>query len=516
MEHPVPATDQPVGTNPFKLAYWVGRIDLRGIALFRIALGAFLVYDLLDFAPDLRAWFSNEGVLPLAPFLGQWARSTRFVLLDAFATPLLVWIYWLIALAVALAVMLGYRTRLANVLAFILFAGFQERLPPLFDGSDTVLRVVLFWHLFTASGNVWSLDALRARELGNPLSTLGSALPVRLVGLQVGWVYLCSVFWKLGGVKWHDGTALHYAIHLSHVFARPWASALGDSRWLMALGTYAALAVESTFIFLTHFPWLSRKAKAAALLAGTALHAGIFLTINVGHFSFLMPLTYLSMFEGDWAQAVVDRVRLPERVRAGLHALASTLPAPRLAPRRIRPGWAWAPAAFFVLVSWYSMPKAVVRAPPAVVEAFIQYTSMWSSWDMFAPEPLSTDYHLSAPGMLEDGTAVDVLGNGGDHRGFFFTRWWKYMENVTGGGEVLPLEWGRFVCREHNARLGPGQPRLYTFTLYKDNQQIPALGAPWPGVQRQTVWVHRCFDLPSGKPQPTLPVAMNQAPHTLP
>jgi hypothetical protein len=511
-------TEQPVGTNPFRLSYWVGRIDLRGIALFRIALGLFLVYDLLDFAPDLRAWFSNEGVMPLPALLGQWARTTRFVPFDAFATPVLVWIYWALAMAVALAVTLGYRTRLANALAFVLFAGFQERLPPLFDGSDTVLRVVLFWHAFTASGNVWSLDAWRAESAGQPLSRLGAALPVRLVGLQVGWVYFCSVFWKLSGHKWHDGTAVHFAMHLSHVFARPWAAPLADVAWLCQAITWSTLVIEASFIFLTHFPLWPRRAKAAALLAGAALHGGIFLTINVGHFSLLMPLTYLSMFEGDWAQAVVDRVRLPATWTAGLRRLAGTLPEPRagtVAPGLRNLGTA-ALAVFFGLVSWYSLPKQASNLEPQPVQQLIQYASMWSSWDMFAPEPLSTDYHLSAPAVYEDGTTADLFGEGGEARGFLFSRWWKYLENVTGGGEVLPLEWGRYLCREHNYHLRPGQPRLYTFTLYKDNQVIPALGQAWPKVERQQVWKHRCYDLPAGKPEPSMPVASNQAPRTLP
>ncbi|MBS2028693.1 MAG: hypothetical protein JST54_12395 [Deltaproteobacteria bacterium] len=518
----VPVTQQPVGTNPFTARYWVGQMDLRGIALFRIGLGLFLIFDLLDFAPDLRAWFSNEGVLPLSPFLGQWARSTRFVLMDAFSTPLLVWVYWAIALAVSIAVVLGYRTRLASVLAFVLFAGFQERLPPLFDGSDTVLRLMLFWHMLTASGNVWSLDALRAEKAGRPLSRTGMALPVRMTGVQIGWIYFCSVFWKMGGWKWHDGTAVHYGLHLSHVFARPWAAALADVLPVVQFITYFTLVLEASFLFLTHFPYKPRLFKAIALLAGVALHGGIFLTINVGHFSFLMPLCYVAMFEGDWAQWVVDhasRLLKLDSWRARFEAWASTIPA----PRETRPGWprarAWgwtAAGVWYVLVCWYSMPKTVVPAQPHAVETAIQYASMWSSWDMFAPNPLSTDYHLSAPAVFEDGSTTDLLGEGGDQRGFFFTRWWKYMENVTGGGELLPLEWGRYMCREHNQNLKPGQPRLYTFTLYKDNIDIPKIGEPWPAVQRQSVWNHRCFDLPGNKPGPSLPVAMNQAPKRLP
>ena len=409
------------------------------------------------------------------------------------------------------------------MLAFVLFAGFQERLPPLFDGSDTVLRLVLFWHMLTASGNLWSLDALRAEKAGRPLARTGMALPIRMTGVQIGWIYFCSVFWKMGGWKWHDGTAVHYGLHLTHVFARPWAAPLADILPVVQFITYFTLALEASFLFLTHFPYKPRLFKAIALLAGVALHGGIFLTINVGHFSFLMPLCYVAMFEGDWAQWVVDAPRGSSSSTAGAPA---SKPGRARSRRRARfpcrgglaraPGVGRRPASGTCWCAGTPCPRPWCRRSRTRLETVIQYASMWSSWDMFAPNPLSTDYHLSAPAVFEDGSTTDLLGDGGDERGFFFTRWWKYMENVTGGGELLPLEWGRYVCREHNQNLKPGQPRLYTFTLYKDNIDIPKIGEPWPAVQRQSVWNHRCFDLPGNKAGPSLPVAMAQPPKRLP
>ena len=246
------------------------------------------------------------------------------------------------------------------------------------------------------------------------------------------------------------------------------------------------------------------------------------MTINVGHFSYFMPMTYLALFEPEWAQWVVDRATrvikiqewMPrfEKLAATLPETAFQTPAPGMKPW-VRYGWMGV-VAFFVLVCWGSLPKNPQFPMPTVLNQTLEYTSMWSNWDMFAPEPLSTDYQLSAPAVFEDGTTTDLLGPGGEKRGFFFTRWWKYMENVTGGNQTLPMEWGRYICREHNFDIPPGQPRLYSFTLIKDNQQIPPMGQPWPDVQRTTVWHHVCYDKPKDKAEPTLPVAV--APKHLP
>jgi hypothetical protein len=517
------AWEEEVGTQPLTKKYWLGRIDLRPIALFRIVMGFFVLWDVLEFAVDLRAWFSDEGVLPRWAMLGQWARSNRFCLLDSFGSPTMVWVYWALSVAAALMMIVGYRSRLASIAVFVLVAGYQERIPPLFDGSDTVLRMILFWHMFTQSGNVWSADALVARARGTPLPTTGPALPVRLTQLQIGWVYFCSVFYKLQGQTWHDGTAVHYALHLTHVFARPWADLVADSIPIVGFITFFTLVLESSFIFLTHAPFLHKPLKALALVCGVGLHAGIFLTINVGHFSYLMPITYLPMFEPEWSQKVVDvasRLFGFDRLHR-LHELLRKLPQP--VPRSV-PAWvkSWEKPAFGALgltaflVSWYSMPSQYRTEMPHAVETTIQYASLWSNWDMFAPEPLRTDYHLTMPAEFEDGTTADLFGGPkdgpGDVRGFWFTRWWKYLENVTGGGDLLPLEFGRYYCRERNYHLQPGQPRLYTFSLLKENQVIPAIGQPWPQKELQTVWQHRCFDKPSDKTPKNAPnVALGTA-----
>ena len=52
-------------------------IDLRGLALFRIALGIILVADLLIRAPDLVLWLSDEGVA-LREWIIQWNNDWRF------------------------------------------------------------------------------------------------------------------------------------------------------------------------------------------------------------------------------------------------------------------------------------------------------------------------------------------------------------------------------------------------------------------------------------------------------
>ncbi len=511
--------------NSLRKEFWLGEIDLRPVALFRAALGAFVLFDLFEFAPNLRDWFSDEGVFPRAAFITGWARTTRFVPMDAFGTPALVWVYWGLAVGFAAMMMVGYRSRLASFLTFVLVAGFQERLPPLFDGSDSVLRLMLFFHAFTRSGNVWSFDALRAAAAGTPLSSRGPAMPVRLLQIQPGWIYLCSIFYKAGGKLWHDGTALHYVWHLDKVFSQPYALPLADVKPVVYVGTYSTLVIEATFLALTLSPWYPRVTRATAMLLGTAMHTGIGLTMRIGHFSYLMPVCYLPMLPPEWAQAAVSFVaarHLKPEWRTFWRAQALRLPGPTAPwPRaaQAKPLGLWAIAAVFGVTCWYSTPaiqppysKYVPKPLTAALTTLVDYASLWNSWDMFAPEPLHTDYHLTAPGELENGVKINLFGGPadgpGEQRGFLFTRWWKYYENVIGGNQTLPLEWGRYICRERNYHLKPGEPRLHTFQLIKEWQDIPAMGQPWPAVQQTVIWSHLCYDDPKpGPPAPTWPAS---------
>jgi len=564
------------------------------------------------------------------------ARVNRFALSDVMGSQQVVYVYWAAAFIACLFVIFGYRTRLALVVLYVFIAGFNERLPELFDGSDSVIRLTVFWLCFCPAGNCYSVDSILARVRGAPRALTGMALPMRIVQAQIAWVYLCSALHKTGGLTWHlvsntgsgawdfNNAALHYVLHLGHVFARPWAAMLADYPIPMVVGTVFTMCFEFGFTALVFSPVANRTTKALGLLGGLALHGGIALTVNVGLFSYLMPVTYLAFFEPEWTAWLIDRLKglcgqgqttvlydarcavcargavalrsldrfgnlalcdlhekLPDAakdlkkaqleqrlhavrpdgsVRAGWWALASALrrvpggfvlsglmrvpglaqlgtaayarisehrhqlakleglplapPAPVERPPLVPLRWqragrdlgALALVLLFVSAAWYAAPQPGRRALPRVADEAVQWLSLWNVWDMFSPEPLRTDYHLRAPAEFSDGSTGDLFGgpvNGpGEVRGFWFSRWWKYLENVTQGSHVIQEQWARWQCKSHNWGDGPaehGGKRLYKFRLLRDNQIIPPIGQPWPPVQTAEVVNWRCYDKPQDK-----------------
>ncbi len=291
-------------------SFWFGGLDLRPLGLFRITFGFLLTIAVLDIGPILRDILSDEGLMPRSALLGGIARANRFSVFDV-AGPLWVTLaLWAIAVAACACLTVGWHTRIAGLLAFFFVCGLHERNLLAFDGADNVIRVMLFWMLFMPLGARYSVDAVKRAARGLPTFTHAPAFVMRLGQIQICWVYLNSFIHKWGGGNtWHDGTALHYALGLEHLFTRDLGQWLFNKPWFYVPGTYFTDVVECAFLIFAFFPFWQPKLKAAAIAGGVALHAGIWATMNVGNFSYLMPLAYPLLFEPEWAEWVIAQTR---------------------------------------------------------------------------------------------------------------------------------------------------------------------------------------------------------------
>ncbi len=296
--------------NPFSRDFWVGALDLRPLGLFRITFGFIVTVATVDCVNILYPILSDQGLLPRAAMLGGIVRENRFCVFDV-AGPFWVTVaLWSIAVAACVALTIGWHSRLSSVAAFVLVTGLHERNLLAFDGADNVIRVLLFWLMFMPSGARYSVDAVRRAASGRAPITHAPAFVMRLAQIQIAWVYLDSFMHKWGGGnEWHDGTALHYALGLGHLFTRDLGQFLFEQAWFYVPGTYFTIAAEASFIFLIFFPFFQPWLKAIAIASGVLLHFGIWATMNVGNFSYLMPLTFPLLFEAEWAARAVGATR---------------------------------------------------------------------------------------------------------------------------------------------------------------------------------------------------------------
>jgi hypothetical protein len=287
--------------------FWFRGIPPESYALLRIVFGVLGLVSLLAYVPVDMYW-ALDGIVPL-PGGGFGFRS---MLLDVGLGTAAGWLYFL-GLAFAFVCMtLGIASRWA-VAACLVGSVLQKSWNnlPLTSGHE-VLIAALFYLVWADSGSTMSVDAWRAGRGAVPSGEVAAQpiWPLRLLRFQVALIYLNSGLWKFFGPLWRDGSAVHYAV--SHNIFRRFPQALPvDLEWLLTLGTYGTLAWEIAFPFLILF----RRTRAIALIVGLLVHGGIWATIEVGSFSWLIVATYIAFLDPDWVARTI-RTRLAKNSKA--------------------------------------------------------------------------------------------------------------------------------------------------------------------------------------------------------
>ena len=491
--------------------FLIGEADLAPVALFRVLYGLLLFNWVWQLYPNLAAFFTDEGILPRQELLDHY--GDRFSLLNLFGEWWQVALFWALGLVVALMVAFGWHSRLAAFLAFIVVSSFSWRDPLILDGSDFVFRMLPLWLAFTDCGALYSLDALHRWRRGEPPRRYGYALPVRILELQVAWIYLATGVEKVGGTLWPAGLATYYALQLEHTFGRWWAQPVATDLFLTHVITWGTLVVELGFLPLAMLP--SRVTRIVAVMAAAGLHVGILALMNVGNFPVVMLAALVLFLPGDWidaaARSLGDTARVGARPRAIAWADGVARAAAEMVPlRRIelpgRRGVLETPlgSALLVVLALSAFATAVPQQwealrPAGDTASLLRFLSVDQRWNMFSPEPARADGWMTMPAVLADGSEVDLLWGErvpeGNERYSdpLYTRWTKVQERMASSAySDYRLEYARSFCRLHNLHLAPGQVALATFEIHYVQRTIRAPGEGPPTFRDSLIWSHRC------------------------
>lgn len=338
-------------------------------ALLRIGFGAVFLVTLLRESLNRREIWGDAS--PWSPDMA------RRLLSDIDGVSILLvrddrwWfeLMYVFAVAVTALFVVGWHTRAMSVLFCLVVVSFNSRSLLMTDGGDTVLTLMSFYLMFTASGRVWSLDARRLRRTGRPRSpgpgqergvfvglvaavAVGLVLPwwasllgaaVVLPGLwrlpreleqlraavvaaahhcalfviaaQVCVIYAAAGLFKVQGKTWQDGTALHYALNLEYFQPWPGLSDLADGGPVTATAlAYLTVFTQVGFVFLV----FAKRAKYVVIAIMVVMHLGIALLLGLPAFSASMALGDLVFLPTAFLLAVRAQAgRLLPRPRSG-------------------------------------------------------------------------------------------------------------------------------------------------------------------------------------------------------
>lgn len=579
-------------------------IDLRTLALFRIGLAVMIIADLILRARDLRAHYTDFGIMPRAVIDGYMHPASFSLHLMSGATWFQLLLFVLAGLLAA-SLLIGYRTRLVTVLSWVMLVSLQMRNPMILSGEDNLLILLLFWAMFLPTGARYSVDAAldnRTDSYPNRFVSIASAA-LLIQGMSM---YLFSALLKSDARWFPDGTAVYFALQLDYLVT-PFALWFRQFEALLQGLTYYVWGLELIGPILIFSPLFLRPLRAALQLAFMSMHFGFFLFLQIGLFPFisiLMNLTFTQGWVWDWLGArlqrrsaagmviyydqdcdfcfkicrllktflILSNARIQpaqsnddayalmqahdswvvrdgygqDHVRwqamqavfkaspilfwcAGLIALrrwgdrlyglvarnrgrlsgftARALPfrSPRVSPSPVGQVLALGFMGFVLAQNLSTLPALSFRPGDGFI-AVRQALNLYQNWTMFAPHPEITSPWPVIPGVLRDGTAVDVYNN---RRGapslekpaivshaYKNYRWRKYLSNIEdrsydANAGNFALNYGRYLCRTWNEN-APAEQALERFEIIFPVEWTRPPGEP-KRFEVRRVWRHDCF-----------------------
>jgi len=464
--------------NPLRAQYWFGRVDPRPQALFRWLLGLAICHDLINYARDLRAFITDEGMLPRG-FQADPRAHSPFEFIAHTGPAACV---FGLGFAAVVSFTLGYRPRLSAALSWLFLTALHTRNLYVTDGGDDLVRYLMFLSIFADLGGCWSIDAWRSGIARRPAATLG----LRFLQLHIALLYFCAARLKFRH-GWLAQNVVFQTLQLTG-FLRPPGQALGQLPALCRASTLMTLALEFSFAFLAFSPVRVGLTRALAIFAGVAVQFGILVTMRVGVFTETMLAAMALYTRPEWF------AWLGQKLGRGAPVVSEDAPGERdFGPAIRRDPWralAFAVLCFqFVSLAWG--PFAARRFPlPHWAIAGREWLWLDQPFGLF--DVVYDIPSWRAEGITQSGAHVEALAQAVPDLlpvvRWRFSRWYKFtFKERERAFRFAPL--GRFICREYQAHTGEA---LREFSLIEKLTPPLVYGHPREPAHERERWHQVC------------------------
>lgn len=297
------------------------------LGVLRVILGGLSFLALLLQAPLFGDFYTEHGLYP-TEFAVRWSDGLlRFNPLVEMRSDGLTLVVFGLTMVAALLTCVGLFSRVATIALFLGVVALNHRSPDILNSGDTLIRQFLFFLAIGPSGAAVSLDrVLKLRKgLAPEVPADVSLWPQRLFQFQLAIVYFTTVWWKMMGTHWRDGTATWYPARL-HEFDRfPYPPFIADVP-MVYVSTYGTLLVELALATLV----FAKPMRKWVLLAGVLMHGWIEYSMNIPFFSAIIVTGYLSFYDGEevsgWFERLSAKIGRPNLFRWGHSPVESEVP----------------------------------------------------------------------------------------------------------------------------------------------------------------------------------------------
>lgn len=398
----------------------------------RIGVGIILLVDLFIRSLSIKAFFTDEGVLPIS-ILKEYNWSPVYFSFHAISGEL----WWQILLFILNAIcvillIIGYRTRVFTFLCWVFLTSLQNRNPFILQGGDDLLRILLFWALFLPWGERYSIQ--KTSHYKNDYFSWAN----------VGYILLpCSIFFFSALLKtspeWRtEGTAIYYALSLDQI-RLPFGTFIYQFPVLLKILTLMVFYIELLAPILIALPLLPKKVRLFGIICylfvfigiASTLYVGLFYIIGITSLIGLLPSSIIDWFESHFYKNKTEYIASSNENKAPYALLKiGTV---------IKNYFLIAVIFFCLMMNLGSVKKFPFYLNPEIV-AYGKVLRLEQNWGMFSPFILKDDGWFVYSGFNSEHKFIDVK-----HQidsvsfkkpiaavtEFESDRWRKFQENYT-------------------------------------------------------------------------------------
>ena len=283
------------------------------VAVYRIAIGTFLLLTVLLFYAYLDPYFSTGGYVT-KEYAATVMAPNSFSIFFWNDSSLFVHAMYLLLVVSCISFITGVGSRLSGILCYVLYLSFYNRFTGIgYDGS-TVLIIAFFFTLFLETDR--ALTPRWYQRWRAPTSNV-PGWPVRLIQIQLATIYMFAAMAKMrGDGAWLDGTQVVNSLTWQYAtFNLWWLSLLPFLNNILTLGT---VFLEFAFPFMVWRP----QTRPPEVYGMFILHIATAIFMNVTYFGEVMASCLILCLTGSEIRQFFAFLK---RLGKGVHCMVTTI-----------------------------------------------------------------------------------------------------------------------------------------------------------------------------------------------
>lgn len=444
-------------------------LDLRALGLMRVGIALVLLIDLVIRASSIKAFFTDEGVLPIS-ILKLYNWNEYYFSLHALNGNL----WWQIVLfflngVSVLLLLIGYRTKIFTFICWVFLVSLQNRNPFILQGGDDLLRLALLWGFFLPWGERYSLK--KTSDLPNNYFSLANVGYIFLVGS----VYFFSALLKTSS-EWHtEGTAIYYALSLDQI-RLPLGTFIYQFPTLLKILTFLVYYIELVAPLFFLIPFLPKNIKIVGIICIAALHIGISLNIYVGLFYIIGLVTLIGLLPSNimnWLELKYLKSQQIILIKNELIQQSVFLKSSAVVKNLF--------ISFIIFFCLMLNLGSIKRFPYTLninIMSFGNMLRLEQNWGMFSPYILKDDGYFVFSGLTKNNRLIDIKHNINNVsfnkpiplvNEYESDRWRKYSENyVFNNNNYMRPFYCKYLLKKWNTENPKNQINELTIFFMKE------------------------------------------------